>query len=111
MHKSFLSLFVNPIRVYSLACVLGLAGAVSGCATESSGERMTDEKVTAELQSRLDTIADLGHPHSIMVQTRNHVVYLNGAVDTGVEKRMAESIAMQITGVTKVENGIAVSHN
>jgi osmotically-inducible protein OsmY len=110
MHKSFLSLFVIPIPVYSLACVLALAGAVSGCATGSSGERMTDEKITAELQSRLDKIADLGPPHSIVVQTRNHIVYLNGAVDTGVEKRMAESIAMQITGVTQVANGIAVSH-
>jgi osmotically-inducible protein OsmY len=38
-------------------------------------------------------------------------VYLNGAVDTDVEKRMAESIAMQITGVTQVANGIAASHN
>jgi osmotically-inducible protein OsmY len=111
MHKSFLSLFVIPIPVYSLACALALAGAVSGCATESSGERMTDEKITAELQSRLDKIADLGPPHSIVVQTRNHIVYLNGAVDTGLEKRMAESIAMQITGVTQVVNGIAVSHN
>lgn len=111
MHKSFLSLFVIPIPVYSLACVLALAGAVSGCATESSGEKMTDERITAELQSRLDKIADLGPPHSIVVQTREHVVYLNGEVDTGLEKRMAESIAMQITGVSQVVNGIAVQHN
>jgi osmotically-inducible protein OsmY len=111
MHKSFLSLFVVPIPVYSLACVLALAGAVSGCATESSGEKMTDERITAELQSRLDKIADLGPPHSIVVQTREHVVYLNGEVDTGLEKRMAESIAMQITGVSQVVNGIAVQHN
>jgi osmotically-inducible protein OsmY len=110
MNKSFLSLFVIPTPAYSLACVLALAGAVSGCATESSGERMTDEKITAELQSRLDKIADLGPPHSILVQTRNHIVYLNGEVDTGLEKRMAESIAMQITGVTLVVNDIAVSH-
>ena len=111
MHKSFLSLFPIPIPVYSLACVLALAGAVSGCATESSGEKMTDERITAELQSRLDKIADLGPPHSIVVQTREHVVYLNGEVDTGLEKRMAESIAMQITGVSQVVNGIAVQHN
>jgi len=112
MHKSFPSLFVIPIPVYSLACVLALAGAVSGCATDqSSGGRMTDEKITATVQARLDGLADLGPPHSITVQTRNHIVYLNGAVDTGVEKRMAESIAMQITGVTQVANDIAVSHN
>jgi osmotically-inducible protein OsmY len=60
---------------------------------------------------RLDKIADLGPPHSIVVRTRNHVVYLYGAVDTGVDKRMTESIDTQITGVTQVANGIAVSHN
>jgi len=72
---------------------------------------VADEKITAELQSRLDKIAALGPPHSVVVPTRNHVVYLNGVVDTGVEKKMAESTANQITGVTQVTNGIAVSHD
>jgi len=112
MHKSFLSLFVIPIPVYSLACVLTLAGALSGCATDQpSGGKMTDEKITADVQARLDKIADLGPPHSITVQTRNHTVYLNGQVDTGLEKRMAESVAMKVPGVTTVVNGIDVSHN
>jgi osmotically-inducible protein OsmY len=112
MHKSFLSLFVIPIPVYSLACALVLIGALSGCATDqSSGGRMTDEKITAAVQARLDGLADLGPPHSITVQTRNHIVYLNGQVDTGLEKRMAESVTMKIPGVTSVENGIDVNHN
>jgi len=111
MHKSFLRLFVDLVPAHLLTCVLALAGAVSGCATESSGERMADEEITAELQSRLDKVAALGPPHSVVVQTRNNVVYLNGVVDTGVEKKMAESIAKQVTGVTQVTNGIAVSHD
>jgi hypothetical protein len=102
----------NLKPLYALTCGLVLAGALSGCATERSSDvKVTDGKITAELQSRLDKIADLGPPHSIVVQTRNNIVYLNGPVDTGLEKRMAESIAMQITGVTQVANGIAVSHN
>jgi osmotically-inducible protein OsmY len=30
------------------------------------------------------------------VQTRDHVVYLNGLVDVGVEKRIAEATAKQV---------------
>jgi osmotically-inducible protein OsmY len=101
----------NLRPLYALACAFALAGAVSGCATESSGEKMTDEKITAAVQTRLDGLADLGPPHSITVQTRNHIVYLNGQVDTGVEKRMAASVAMKIPGVTSVENDIDVLHN
>jgi osmotically-inducible protein OsmY len=101
----------NLRPLYALASAFALAGAVSGCATESSGEKMTDEKITAAVQTRLDGLADLGPPHSITVQTRNHIVYLNGQVDTGVEKRMAASVAMKIPGVTSVENDIDVLHN
>jgi len=72
---------------------------------------MTDEKITAAVQARLDGLADLGPPHSITVQTRNHIVYPNGQVDTGLEKRMAESVTMKIPGVTSSENGIDVNHN
>jgi len=44
------------------------------------------------------------------VQTLNHVVYLTGLVDYGLEKSTAESLAKQVPGVTRVENNIAVSH-
>ncbi|HEY6851677.1 MAG TPA: BON domain-containing protein [Terracidiphilus sp.] len=102
----------NLKPLYAQACALVLIGALSGCATDQpSGGRMTDEKITAAVQARLDGLADLGPPHSITVQTRNHIVYLNGQVDTGLEKRMAESVTMKIPGVTSVENGIDVNHN
>jgi osmotically-inducible protein OsmY len=98
--------------LYALACDLVLVGALSGCATDrSEGSKMTDEKITAAVQARLDGLADLGPPHSIAVQTRDHIVYLNGQVDTGLEKRMAESVATKILGVTSVENNIDVRHN
>ena len=40
-----------PSPFCSLACFLALAGALSGCATESSGESMTDDKITANVQA------------------------------------------------------------
>jgi hypothetical protein len=62
------------------------------CGTEGCSP---DGKITADVQARLDKLTDLGPPHSIEVQTRDRIVYLNGTVDTGLEKRMAESVAMQ----------------
>jgi osmotically-inducible protein OsmY len=44
------------------------------------------------------------------VQTRDQVVYLNGLVDVGLEKGVAESVAFQTPGVAKVVDSIAVSH-
>jgi osmotically-inducible protein OsmY len=43
------------------------------------------------------------------VQTINHVVYLSGEVNAGLEKHIAEAVAQQVPGVIKVVNSIAVS--
>ena len=51
---------------------------------------------------------ELGAPHSIEVQTKDRVVYLNGLVNDGLERRIAESVALQTSGVLKVVNSIAV---
>jgi osmotically-inducible protein OsmY len=50
----------------------------------------------------------LSPPEEIEVQTRNHVVYLSGIVDSGVEVENAESVARQTEGVSDVVNSIAV---
>ncbi len=43
------------------------------------------------------------------MQTVNHVVYLNGFVDEGLQSRTAESVAFEAPGVTRVVNSIAVT--
>lgn len=68
------------------------------------GRLSPDTKITADVQARLNQIADVGS------QTLDHVVYLNGLVDAGSEKSTAESVAKQVPGVTRVVNNIAVSH-
>ena len=94
---------------HALACVLVLVGTFSGCATESSGERMTDEKITANVQAMIDQHPDVGPPDSVRVETRDHVVYLSGLVSTGLMKRTAEDLAQGSRGVTRVVNDIAVT--
>jgi osmotically-inducible protein OsmY len=94
---------------HALACALVLVGALSGCATESSADKMTDEKITANVQARINQHPDVGPPESVQVQTRDHVVYLSGEVSTGLMERTAEDLAQQTPGVTKVIDDIAVT--
>ena len=99
---------LNP--VYSLACVLALAGAVSGCATDQSGDgQMTDGKITTAVRAQINQHPDVGAPDSVRVETREHVVYLSGFVSTGLMKQTAEDIARQTPGVTRVVNEIGIT--
>jgi osmotically-inducible protein OsmY len=102
----------KPIYAIVLASIL--TAALSGCADFRPGEtgtRTADANITADIEARLNQLPALGPPGSIAVQTRDHVVYLNGAVDVGLEKRIAEATAKQSPGVTSVVNNIAVSHS
>jgi len=105
---------MDKIKLLSaLALAVTLTGALPGCATyEKCGLEGCpgDAKITANVQARLNQDTDLGPPDSITVQTLNSVVYLNGLVDVGFEKRMAETAARGVPGVTKVVNNISVSH-
>ena len=99
---------LKPLCV--LACVLALAGAVSGCATGQPGDgRMTDGKITADVQARINQNPDVGPPDSVRVQTRDHVVYLSGYVSTGLMKQTAEDLARTTPGVTRIVNEIGIT--
>jgi osmotically-inducible protein OsmY len=100
----------NLRAIYALAATLALPGAMSGCATdESAAGKMTDEKITATLQERINHHPDVGPPDSVRVQTLNHVVYLSGEVSQGLMKRTAEDLARQTPGVTRVVDDIAIT--
>ena len=104
---------INPKPLYALASFLILTAALPGCATVREGgsnARADDAKISANVQTQLDRRPELGPPHSIDVQTINHVVYLNGFVSAGLESDTAESVADEAPGVTRVVNNIAVTH-
>jgi osmotically-inducible protein OsmY len=99
--------------IYTIALASMLAAALSGCADFRLGGSQidtADANITADVEARLNQMTDLGPPGAIAVQTVNHVVYLNGIVDVGFEKRSAEAAAREASGVTNVVNNIAVSH-
>jgi len=94
-------------------CIL-ILGALGGCATiEKCGLEgcASDKKISAEVESLLNAHPEFGPPGSISVETLNGVVYLDGLVDGGLEKRNVESIVRQASGVKRVVNGISVEHS
>jgi osmotically-inducible protein OsmY len=100
-------------KICGLASAFVLAGALAGCATYGKcgiEGCAGDVKTTANVQSLFDQHPELGPPGSINVQTVDHVVYLNGLVASGFERRTAVSLAQGTPGVTRVVNTIAVDH-
>jgi osmotically-inducible protein OsmY len=99
---------VNRFKpLYTLAVTSILTGVLAGCADF----RASDTKLAEDVEAKLNQMPDLGPPGSIRVQTINHVVYLDGQVDGGLEKRNAETVVRRISGVEQVENDIDVQHD
>jgi osmotically-inducible protein OsmY len=89
-----------------------LTGALSGCAAYRKcgfDGCPGDAKITAEVRALFNQHPALAPPNLLDVQTLDHVVYLYGVVDTDLEREMAESVALQATGVAKVVNSIGIS--
>jgi osmotically-inducible protein OsmY len=102
----------KPGQLYALAFALTLTGALSGCAAYRKcgfAGCPDDARITADVQALFSQHPALEPPNLLRVQTLDHVVYLNGLVDTDLELQMAESVARQVTGVSKVVNSIGLS--
>jgi osmotically-inducible protein OsmY len=68
-----------------------------------------DERITREVQALFSQRPALEPPNLIDVKTLDHVVYLNGLVDTDLERQLAESVAAGAKGVRRVINSIGLS--
>jgi len=97
--------FCSAVFLFSLSSALAGCSSYGKCA---SGACAGDAAITMNVQTLLDQHSELGAPHSIEVQTIDRVVYLNGLVNDGLERRVAESVALRTPGVLKVVNSIAV---
>ena len=69
-----------------------------------------DAAITSAVQKFRDRHPDLGPPTTLHVTTLDHVVYLSGSADTGLQREIAASLAMQTNGVIRVVNNISISH-
>jgi osmotically-inducible protein OsmY len=99
----------NTKRISAFTLAMVVSGAVSGCAGfgRCSPEYCASDKTTlAELNETLASHRELGAPAAIHSQVINGVAYITGVVDTDLEVRRAESIAMQVPGVKDVVNSL-----
>jgi osmotically-inducible protein OsmY len=96
----------RPVRLMTLGLVI--AGVLSGCAAfDKCGFKGCpgDAQITAKVKGLLVRHPELGT--SINVQTLDHVVYLYGLVDDPLGSEIAESVALEAPGVTRVVSSIA----
>jgi osmotically-inducible protein OsmY len=88
--------------------VLMLAAAMAGGAyAKADGE---DAKISAEVQKRIDERPSLRF-YNISVRTFDHVVYLEGLVDTNFDRSQTEAITRTVPGVTKVYDKLSLNGN
>ena len=97
--------------ILAFVAALTVAAALPGCAVfPQSSNAAVDQTITADVETRFGQNAELEAPNQLNVQTINRVVYLNGFVSTGLQRRDAELVASQVQGVDKVVDSIAVIH-
>ena len=95
-------------RTSRLILALALTG---GLATASFAQEMKSEDatITSQVKSAIAQNSAL-KADRVTVETRGGVVYLKGKVDTAMEQKELESVAMQTTGVKKVVNNTTVNN-
>jgi len=102
----------RPNRLHASAFILCLTSALPGCAAFTKcgfSGCPGDAEITAQVRALFAQHSVLEPPNLLEVQTLDHVVYLNGVVDTDLERQIAESVAHEAKGVTRVVNSIGLS--
>jgi BON domain len=90
-----------------LASALPVRPSYAACGSEGCPD---DVAITTDVQKSFAQYPVLKAPSLLHVQTLNSVVYLSGTVSSGLHSEIAESVARQVKGVTRVVNSISVSH-
>lgn len=100
---------IKLMRLYTLTLTLLLAAGLSGCASFGKCDAANctgDAKITADVHALIKEHPEFGPPAGIRVQTINGVVYLNGLVDTDLERLNAGALVLQVANVKDVVNSL-----
>jgi osmotically-inducible protein OsmY len=97
----------RPLYILGLAFIL-IAG-LAACADFKCAPQycQSDAKITEDVQAVFNEHAEFGPPGELHVHTINGVVYLNGLVNSEMERRSAEAFARQVPGVKDVVNSLS----
>lgn len=103
MKRSALKRIIGSL---ALALLLSATGCTS-MTGETAGQYVDDSTITTSVKAKLvaDKVANLTR---IDVDTTNRVVSLNGVVESPEQKTRAEQLAMQVSGVRRVDNNLQI---
>jgi len=91
--------------------VVALAAALSGAAcADFLGDNSQDASLRSEVVKQINARSSLRF-FNLDVQAHDHAVYLEGLVDTGVDRDLAEQVALAVPGVSRVYNGLVIEGN
>jgi osmotically-inducible protein OsmY len=98
---------LKPILIsMALALLLSAAGCTS-MTGQTAGQYVDDSTITASVKAKLvsDKAVNLTR---IDVDTTNRVVSLNGIVESTDQRARAEQLAMEVSGVRRVDNNLQI---
>ncbi len=103
-------------RLRLTALVVTVCGALSACSVVDfleecrSSDCAGDAKIQAAVQKEIDAHPNL-KSDPLYIQTIDHVVYLNGLVDTEFERQQLISLAQKVPGVKEVIDKLGIQDN
>lgn len=93
-----------------LSVAIALLLSAAGCTSltgQTAGQYVDDSTITASVKAKL--VADKAANFTrVDVDTTNKVVALNGIVESPDQKARAEQLAMQVSGVRRVDNNLQI---
>jgi osmotically-inducible protein OsmY len=100
----------SALKPIIASTALALLLSATGCTSmtgQTAGQYVDDSTITTSVKAKLvaDKVANLTR---IDVDTTNHVVSLNGVVESADHKTRAEQLAMQVGGVRRVDNNLQI---
>ena len=103
----------STLKAVLISIALALLLSAAGCASmtgQTAGQYVDDSTITTSVKAKL--VADKAANFTrIDVDTTNRVVSLNGIVDSSEQKSRAEQLAMEVSGVRRVDNNLQIQRS
>ena len=101
---------LSTTKTILISLALALFLSATGCTSmtgQTAGQYVDDSTITASVKAKL--VADKAANFTrIDVDTTNHVVSLTGVVESTEQKARAQQIAMDVSGVRRVDNNLQI---
>jgi len=100
----------TTLKPIIISAALGLFLSITGCTSmtgQTAGQYIDDSTITTSVKAKLvaDKVANFTR---IDVDTTNREVSLNGVVESPEQKMRAEQLAMEVSGVRRVDNNLQI---